>query len=115
MLHIAVMPAFKTMLFALFASASLFGTVWAHPSSIEKRGVSRTSPPSGCLVVRGSSTKTGEYGTVSSAVAVLSATAASCIFIYPGVYAESVYIKNKGPLTIYGSTTKWVLDQQSSP
>lgn len=100
------MSTLKTMLIALLASASFFGAVWAHPSSIEKRGVSRTLPPSGCLVVRGSGTKTGEYSTVSSAVALLSATAASCIFIYPGVYAESVYIKNKGPLIIYGSTTK---------
>ncbi|KFY04554.1 hypothetical protein O988_00695 [Pseudogymnoascus sp. VKM F-3808] len=99
------MSALKTMFFVLFASLSLFGAVSPHPSSVERRGVSRTSPPSGCLVVRGSGTKTGEYGTVSSAVAVLSATATNCIFIYPGVYAESVYIKNKGPLTIYGSTT----------
>jgi pectinesterase len=104
--NIAVMSALKTMLFVLLASVSFFGAVSAHPSSVEKRGVSRTSPPSGCLIVRGSGTKTGEYGTVSSAVAVLSATATSCIFIYPGVYTESVYIKNRGPLTIYGSTTK---------
>ena len=104
--YIAIMPTFKTMLFATLASASFFGAAPAHPSSVEKRGVSRTSPPPGCLVVRGSGTKTGEYSTVSSAVAVLSATAASCVFIYPGVYAESVYIKNRGPLTIYGSTTK---------
>ncbi|KAH9209142.1 pectin lyase fold/virulence factor [Leptodontidium sp. 2 PMI_412] len=99
------MPFLESTIFALLASASVLSSVLASPASLEKRAVSRTSPPSGCLVVRGSGTQTGEYATVSSAVAVLSSTASSCIFIYPGTYAEVVYIKNKGPLTIYGSTT----------
>jgi len=105
-LSTAMMLYFKSILFALAASFSFLTGILAHPTSIKRRGISRTSPPSGCLVVRGSGTQTGEYKTVSSAVAVLSATATSCIFIYPGTYAEVVYIKNRGPLTIYGSTTK---------
>ncbi|KAI9713883.1 MAG: hypothetical protein M1820_000613 [Bogoriella megaspora] len=68
---------------------------------------SRTSPPSGALVVNPNATS-GQYKTISSAVAKLStsATSAQSIFIYPGTYKEQVSIPSlKGPLTIYGSTS----------
>ncbi|KAI9655347.1 MAG: hypothetical protein M1821_005494 [Bathelium mastoideum] len=68
---------------------------------------SRTSPPSGALVVN-TNASSGQYKTVSAAVKALSttSTAAQSIFIYPGTYSEQVAIPAlKGLLTIYGSTT----------
>lgn len=71
----------------------------------------RTSPPQGCLVVRGSGTQASEYSTVSAAVAALkSQIATQCIFIYGGNYTEQVSIKYlSGPLVIYGYTEEYVL------
>lgn len=88
--------------------------------------LSRTSPPSGALVVRQSGTQAGEYkyvrllliqisvdkilcSTVSAAVAALgSSTTTKSIFIYPGTYHEQVLITYPGPLTIYGYTNEFV-------
>jgi pectinesterase len=68
--------------------------------------ISRTSPPSGAVVVRQSGTQSGEFSTISAAITSLgSATTNRTIFIYPGTYKEQVVIQYKGPLTIYGSTT----------
>lgn len=64
---------------------------------------SRTTAPSGALVVGGS----GKYSTIQAAVNALSrtSTSAQSIFINAGTYKEQVYIQAlKGPLTIYGST-----------
>lgn len=62
---------------------------------------SRTSPPSGAIVVRAGTTTTGEFKTVSSAVASLPNDSSSrSIFIYPGTYSEQVYITRAGPLTV---------------
>jgi len=66
-------------------------------------GASRTTAPSGALVV-GSGQK---YSTISKAVSALSSTTTNeqIIYIQPGTYKEQVYIPAlKGPLTIYGST-----------
>jgi pectinesterase len=77
-------------------------------SHLEKR-TARTSPPSGCLVVRGSGTKSGEYSTLSAAVTALgSSTTDACIFIYNGTYTESIRIDYGGALTLYGYTTEYV-------
>ncbi|KAL1601596.1 hypothetical protein SLS60_006511 [Paraconiothyrium brasiliense] len=78
----------------------------ALASPLEKRA-SRTSPPSGCKVVRGSGTLSGEYSTLGAAITALgtSSTASACIFIYSGTYTEQVVIQYKGPLTVYGYTT----------
>lgn len=68
---------------------------------------SRTSPPSGCIVVSKTATS-GQYKTVQSAVSSLSttSTSAQCIFIYQGTYNEQVYVPaRKAALTIYGYTT----------
>ncbi|KAK0225624.1 pectin methyl esterase [Armillaria fumosa] len=51
---------------------------------------SRTSPPDGAVVVRQSGTKSGEYSTISAAVATLSG--GETVFIYPGTYEEQVNI-----------------------
>ncbi|KIJ26586.1 carbohydrate esterase family 8 protein [Sphaerobolus stellatus SS14] len=59
--------------------------------------LSRTSPPSGALVVRQSGTQAGEFSPGST-------TAAKSIFIYPGTYHEQVFITYAGPLTVYGYT-----------
>ena len=76
-------------------------------SPLEKRA-SRTSPPSGCKVVRQSGTQSGEYSTFGAALSALgtSSTTSACIFIYSGTYNEQVTIQYKGPLTIYGYTTE---------
>ncbi|KAF3400436.1 putative pectinesterase A [Talaromyces pinophilus] len=75
--------------------------------NLEKR-TARTSPPSGCLVVRGSGTGAGEYSTLSAAVTALgSSSAAACIFIYSGTYTEAIRIAYGGALTLYGYTTDY--------
>ncbi|EIN10120.1 hypothetical protein PUNSTDRAFT_154815 [Punctularia strigosozonata HHB-11173 SS5] len=81
-----------TLLFAL----SVAGTALA---------AGRTSPPSGAKVVRQGTTTSGEYATLSAAVAALpdDGTAQS-IFIYAGNYTEQVYI-DRDDVTIYGYTT----------
>ncbi|KAG6889856.1 hypothetical protein C0992_003835 [Termitomyces sp. T32_za158] len=67
---------------------------------------SRTSPPAGAKIVRAGSSSSGEYSSVSAAVASLPNDSSSqSIFIYPGTYNEQVYITRNGPLTIYGYTT----------
>ncbi|KAF5372592.1 hypothetical protein D9758_005124 [Tetrapyrgos nigripes] len=66
---------------------------------------SRTSPPSGALVVRAGTTTSGEFSSVQSAVNSLpNDGSARSIFIYPGTYTEKVYITRLGSLTIYGYT-----------
>lgn len=83
--------------------------VTAVPTTGLAKRTARSSPPSGCLVVRGSGTQSGEYSTLTQAVAALgSATTAQCIFMYAGTYNEAVYINYKGQLTLYGETTKYV-------
>ncbi|KAJ7505887.1 putative pectin methylesterase [Mycena galericulata] len=68
--------------------------------------VSRTTPPAGAIVVRGSGTTSGEFSTIQAAVNSLpSDGSAQVIFIYPGTYSEQVNISRTGQLTIYGSTT----------
>jgi pectinesterase len=82
------------------------GEAVAVPAELAKRAA-RTSTPSGCLTVRGSGTKSGEYSTLTAALAALgTTTTAKCIFIYSGTYNEGVYINYKGPLTLYGYTDK---------
>ncbi|GLB38089.1 hypothetical protein LshimejAT787_0411400 [Lyophyllum shimeji] len=85
----------------LFTLLSSF--LHANASTIEKRA-SRTSPPSGAVVVRKSGTQSGEYTTVQAAVNALpNDSSARTIFIYSGTYNEEVYISR--PATILGSTT----------
>ncbi|KAH9480341.1 Pectinesterase [Psilocybe cubensis] len=69
-------------------------------------GASRTSPPSGAVIVRAGTTTSGEFSTVSKAVNSLpNDNSARTIFIFPGTYTEQVNITRPGPLTIFGSTT----------
>ncbi|WYZ43734.1 hypothetical protein EsH8_VII_000170 [Colletotrichum jinshuiense] len=67
---------------------------------------SRTSAPSGCLVVK-KSPASGQYGTVQKAVDALSTTSSAkqCIFIDQGTYSEQVLVPARtAQLTIYGYT-----------
>ncbi|KJA15885.1 carbohydrate esterase family 8 protein [Hypholoma sublateritium FD-334 SS-4] len=94
--------AFKTILatlaLGLLASASPL-------QQLERRG-SRTSPPSGAVVVRPSNPASGEFTSVQAAVNSLPNDSSSrTIFIFPGTYSEQVVISRTGPLTIFGSTT----------
>lgn len=84
------------------------GEATAIPLTELVKRTARTTPPSGCKTVRGSGTLSGEYSTLTEALASLStsSTAAACIFIYSGTYNEGVYINYKGPLTLYGYTSE---------
>jgi pectinesterase len=67
-------------------------------------GESRTTAPSGALVVGGD----GSYSTIQDAVDALDTSTSSeqSIFINPGTYNEQVYIQElSGPLSIYGYTS----------
>lgn len=70
----------------------------------------RESTPSGCLTVKASGASSGEYSSLSSAVASLgtgSSSESACIFMYSGTYSEQVKINTyKGKLTVYGYTSK---------
>lgn len=57
-------------------------------------------------MVRSGTVNSGEFRTVSDAVASLPSDGSpQAIFIYPGTYTEQVSISRSGPLTIYGYTT----------
>ena len=66
---------------------------------------SRTSPPSGSIVVNPSTTTSDQYKTLSSAIASLPDDSSSrSIFLYPGTYNEQVYIDRSGPVTVRFNT-----------
>ncbi|KAL0946594.1 hypothetical protein HGRIS_012795 [Hohenbuehelia grisea] len=69
---------------------NLFSVFLLYVSSVIA-ATARTSPPSGAKVVRQSGTQSGEFSTISSAVASLSSSGGT-IFIYPGTYNEQVSI-----------------------
>ncbi|KAJ7119772.1 pectin methylesterase [Mycena epipterygia] len=100
-------PQLSLRRIALFVAAYVFAVIFcggAAASPLEKR-VSRTTPPAGAVVVRGSGTLSGEFSTIQAAVNSLDDSSTQVIFIYPGTYKEQVYITRTGKLTIYGSTT----------
>ncbi|KAK1233364.1 hypothetical protein PQX77_003473 [Marasmius sp. AFHP31] len=77
-----------------------------HDEEKGAHAASRTSPPSGAIVVRPGTTTSGEFKTIQSAVNSLPNDSSSrSIFLYPGTYTEQVYITRSGPLTIYGYTS----------
>lgn len=80
------------------------GLASVHAIPVKRAG--RTSPPSGCKVVRASGAGSGEYSSLSAAVASLSGTAAACIFMYSGTYTDQVTIEYGGALTLYGYTSE---------
>ncbi|KAL0563647.1 hypothetical protein V5O48_018418, partial [Marasmius crinis-equi] len=89
-------PSVLKMLTRLLSLAILFFLVQA---------ASRTSPPSGSIIVRPGTTTPGEFKTVQSAVNSLpSDGSARSIFLFPGTYNEQVYVSRNGALTIYGYT-----------
>ncbi|KAL0571156.1 hypothetical protein V5O48_010811 [Marasmius crinis-equi] len=85
------------MLAHIFSLSILFVLVQA---------ASRTSPPSGAIIVRPGTTTSGEFKTIQSAVNSLpSDGSARSIFLFPGTYTEQVSITRNGALTIYGYTS----------
>jgi len=73
--------------------------------TLEKRA-SRTTAPSGAIVVRQTGATTGQFTTVQAAINSLpNDSSAQVIFIFPGTYSEVVTISRPGHVTIYGSTT----------
>ncbi|KAJ7918381.1 pectin lyase fold/virulence factor [Mycena leptocephala] len=69
------------------------------------KAASRTTPPSGAIIVRKGTTTSGEFATLTAALNSLPNDSSSrSIFIFPGTYAEQVDITRTGPLTIYGYT-----------
>ncbi|THV54479.1 hypothetical protein BGAL_0026g00340 [Botrytis galanthina] len=98
------MATFKYIPSFLLAILLFVGSIDA--SAVLHKRAGRTSPPSGCLTVRGSGTLSGEYSTVGAALTALgSSTAVACIFIYSGTYNEQLTISYGGNLTVYGYTT----------
>lgn len=117
------MVFFPLRAFTLFSLLTLFATTVVNGTPAVKRD-SRTSAPSGAVVVRGSGTKSGEYSTVQAAVNSLASDGtAKVIFIYAGksiflwvikrvgmeterfflflgTYSEQVYIDRKGKTTV---------------
>jgi pectinesterase len=90
------------LLFVAFLLSS-----FAQALVLEQRATARTTSPSGCLVVQGTGTATGQYATFASAIAALgSGTTSKCIFMYPGTYKEQVRVTYGGNLTIYGYTSE---------
>jgi len=103
---------FTTITSLAFGLFAFFGEAATLPSNEIQRRAGRTSTPSGCLTVRASTTASGEYSTLTLALAALgagSSTSTACIFVYSGTYNEAVYINYKGALTLYGYTTKSVI------
>lgn len=89
-------------------SLLLAGCLVSAAPRIEKRS-SRTWTPCGCLTVKESGNSTGQYSSLSAAVAALgtgNSSSSACIFMYPGNYSDKVVINYKGNLTLYGWTTK---------
>ncbi|KAL0063064.1 hypothetical protein AAF712_010090 [Marasmius tenuissimus] len=69
------------------------------------QAASRTSPPSGAIVVRPGTSTSGEFKTITSALNSLpNDGSARSIFLFPGTYTEQVYVTRSGPVTIYGYT-----------
>ncbi|KAF7366958.1 Pectinesterase [Mycena sanguinolenta] len=63
---------------------------------------SRTTPPSGAIVVRAGTTTAGEFSTLSAALASLpNDDSSQSIFIFPGTYTGQNDITREGPLTVY--------------
>ncbi|KAJ8070146.1 hypothetical protein OCU04_000538 [Sclerotinia nivalis] len=89
-----------------FLVAISFFVLAIDATALLHKRAGRTSPPAGCLTVRGSGTLSGEYSTVGAALNALgSSKSAACIFIYSGTYNEQVTINYAGNLTVYGYTT----------
>ncbi|KAJ7077185.1 pectin lyase fold/virulence factor [Mycena epipterygia] len=67
---------------------------------------SRTTPPSGAIIVRAGTTTSGEFATLTAALNSLpNDSSARSIFIFPGTYTGQNDITRSGPLTIFGYTT----------
>ncbi|KIJ49227.1 carbohydrate esterase family 8 protein [Sphaerobolus stellatus SS14] len=65
----------------------------------------RTSPPPGAVVVRQNTTIAGEFSTITDAVNSIPSDGTNrSIFVFPGTYAEQVFINRTGPLILYGYT-----------
>lgn len=94
------------MKFSVFLTIPLLFLSFAWGVPLEKR-TARESSPSGCLVVQGTGTASGQYASFGDAITALgSGTASKCIFIYPGTYKEQVRVTYGGNLTIYGYTSE---------
>ncbi|KAL8293543.1 hypothetical protein RQP46_000244 [Phenoliferia psychrophenolica] len=85
--------------------ASSTSTKAATATATASSGTSRTSAPSGALVVS-KSPSSGQYSTIAAAIKSLgSSTSAASIFVEAGTYSGSIDITYGGALTIYGYTT----------
>ena len=75
-----ILPLIAALLFVQHATSS---------PSIEKRA-SRTSPPSGAIVVKPSGASSGQFNSIQAAVNSLPNDSSSqTIFIYPGKFVQS--------------------------
>ncbi|KAK0470952.1 pectin lyase fold/virulence factor [Armillaria novae-zelandiae] len=99
------MVSFPLRALTVLSLLTLFATTVVNGTPAVKQD-SRTSAPSGAVVVRGSGTKSGEYSTVQAAVNSLSSNGtAKTDRFFLGTYSEQVYIDRKGKTTIMGQTS----------
>ncbi|SJL14529.1 related to pectinesterase precursor [Armillaria ostoyae] len=98
------MARFPLQAFAFFSLILLFARLVNATPAVKRD--SRTSAPSGAVVVRASGAASGEYSTVQAAVDSLDDDGSDqVIFIYAGTYTEQVYIDRDGQTTIMGQTS----------
>lgn len=65
------------------------------------QGATRTSPPSGAVVVRAGTTTNGEFSDVATAMNALpNDNSAQTVFIFPGTYEGQVNISRSGPTKV---------------
>ncbi|KAL5518910.1 hypothetical protein ACEPAH_593 [Sanghuangporus vaninii] len=84
---------------------SIFFTVFSF-FACPVNAASRISPPDGAIVVNPTTTTSGQFKTLASAVSSLpNDSSFQSIFVFPGTYQEQVLIDRSGPVTIYGYTT----------
>ena len=83
----------------MLSPTCLFVSFFALP--LLAHAASRTSPPSGSIVVRQNTTTTGEFKTITAAVNSLPSDGSKrSIFVFPGTYSEQVFINRTGPLIV---------------
>lgn len=99
------MAFFTIRALTFFSLLFIFAANGVEATPAVKRD-SRTSAPSGSVVVRASGASSGEYSTVQDAVDSLpDDDTDQVIFIYEGTYNEQVYIDRDGQTTIMGQTS----------
>ncbi|KAK0493493.1 pectin lyase fold/virulence factor [Armillaria luteobubalina] len=98
------MVFFPLRAFTLFSLLTLFATTVVNGTPAVKRD-SRTSAPSGAVVVRGAEQSQGNTARDGTAKVIFIYAGKSIFLVRVGTYSEQVYIDRKGKTTIMGQTS----------